>query len=157
MLRLKVLRSVMGLKALDFNQFLLQRPLARTERGPGPCLYTAVQVYQDFTIIKVLAFGNNRITMATESNHDQASRLWLNIISGVGRTGTFLALYKLWLEYNNPACKKYKRNIPFLTIIVVGDDWYKQRFAILPTVVALRRQRFKMVQKPVGFQIINWF
>ena len=67
MLRLKVLRSVMGLKALDFNQFLLQRPLARSERGPGPCLCIAVQVYQDFTIIKVLAFGNNGITMATES------------------------------------------------------------------------------------------
>ena len=67
MLRLKVLRSVMGLKALDFNQFLLQRPLARSERGPGPCLCIAVQVYQDFTIIKILAFGNNGITMATES------------------------------------------------------------------------------------------
>ena len=67
MLRLKVLRSVMGLKALDFNQFLLQRPLARSERGPGPCLCIAVQVYQDFTIIKVLAFGNNGITMATGS------------------------------------------------------------------------------------------
>ena len=46
--------------------------------------------------------------------------------AGVGRTGTFLAVYKLWLDYLNPDVKK---------------------LSILPIVVALRRQRCKMVQK----------
>ena len=46
--------------------------------------------------------------------------------AGVGRTGTFLAVYKLWLDYLNP-------NVT--------------NFSILPLVVSLRRQRCLMVQK----------
>jgi len=47
--------------------------------------------------------------------------------AGVGRTGTFIALYKLWQDYQNP-------NVTSLTI--------------LPTVVELRKQRTMMVQRP---------
>ena len=50
--------------------------------------------------------------------------------AGVGRTGTFLALYKLWNDYNNP-------NVHSL--------------ALLPTVVTLRCQRCLMVQKSVQY------
>ena len=50
--------------------------------------------------------------------------------AGVGRTGTFLALYKLWNDYNNP-------NVPIL--------------ALLPTVVTLRSQRCLMVQKSIQY------
>merc|ERR1712060_560116 len=47
--------------------------------------------------------------------------------AGVGRTGTFIALFKLWLDYQNS-------NVTSL--------------AILPTVVELRQQRTLMVQRP---------
>ena len=50
--------------------------------------------------------------------------------AGVGRTGTFMALYKLWNDYNNP-------NVPIL--------------ALLPTVVTLRSQRCLMVQKSIQY------
>ena len=53
--------------------------------------------------------------------------------AGVGRTGTFLAVYKLWLDYINP-------NV--------------DQLAILPTVVALRRQRCLMVQKKEQYAYI---
>ena len=53
--------------------------------------------------------------------------------AGVGRTGTFIALYKLWLDYSDPE---------------------ETDLAILPTVVTLRRQRMKMVQKPVQYEYI---
>ena len=46
--------------------------------------------------------------------------------AGVGRTGTFLAVYKLWLDYINPNIKE---------------------LAVFPTVLELRRQRCLMVQK----------
>ena len=46
--------------------------------------------------------------------------------AGVGRTGTFLAVYKLWLDYINPEVKE---------------------LAVFPTVLELRKQRCKMVQK----------
>ena len=53
--------------------------------------------------------------------------------AGVGRTGTFLAVYKLWLDFLNP-------NV--------------DQLAILPTVVALRRQRCLMVQKKEQYAYI---
>ena len=45
--------------------------------------------------------------------------------AGVGRTGTFLAVYKLWLDYLNS---------------------HVDQLSIMPTVIALRRQRCLMVQ-----------
>ena len=51
--------------------------------------------------------------------------------AGVGRTGTFIALYKLWNDYYNPEVKT---------------------LALLPTVVALRSQRCLMVQKSVQYR-----
>ena len=53
--------------------------------------------------------------------------------AGVGRTGTFLALYKLWTDYNNPEVDS---------------------LALLPTVLALRKQRRLMVQKVVQYVYI---
>ena len=50
--------------------------------------------------------------------------------AGVGRTGTFLALYKLWTDYNNQEIDS---------------------LALLPTVVTLRSQRCLMVQKSVQY------
>ena len=50
--------------------------------------------------------------------------------AGVGRTGTFLALYKLWTDYNNQQVNS---------------------LALLPTVLALRKQRCLMVQKVVQY------
>ena len=46
--------------------------------------------------------------------------------AGVGRTGTFLAVYKLWLDYINPHVKE---------------------LSVFTTVLTLRRQRCLMVQK----------
>ena len=53
--------------------------------------------------------------------------------AGVGRTGTFLALYKLWTDYNNQQVDS---------------------LALLPTVLALRKQRRLMVQKVVQYVYI---
>ena len=53
--------------------------------------------------------------------------------AGVGRTGTFLALYKLWTDYNNQQVDS---------------------IALLPTVLALRKQRCLMVQKVVQYVYI---
>ena len=53
--------------------------------------------------------------------------------AGVGRTGTFIALYKLWNDYNNP---------------------YVKTLALLPTVAHLRTQRCLMVQKNVQYGYI---
>merc|ERR1719266_1085298 len=55
------------------------------------------------------------------------SPILVHCSAGVGRTGTFIALYKLWQDYKNP-------NVTSL--------------AILPTVVELRQQRTSMVQRP---------
>ena len=51
----------------------------------------------------------------------------------MGRTGTFLAVYKLWLDYLNP-------NV--------------NQLSILPTVIALRQQRCLMVQKKEQYAYI---
>ena len=53
--------------------------------------------------------------------------------AGVGRTGTFLAVYKLWLDYTNPNVKE---------------------LSVFPTVLALRRQRCLMVQKKQQYAYI---
>ena len=53
--------------------------------------------------------------------------------AGVGRTGTFLAVYKLWLDYINPNVKE---------------------LSVFPTVLALRRQRCLMVQKKEQYAYI---
>ena len=51
----------------------------------------------------------------------------------MGRTGTFIALYKLWKDYSNPEVKS---------------------LALLPTVVTLRSQRCLMVQKRVQYSYV---
>ena len=53
--------------------------------------------------------------------------------AGVGRTGTFLAVYKLWLDYINPNVKE---------------------LSVFSTVLALRRQRCLMVQKKQQYAYI---
>ena len=53
--------------------------------------------------------------------------------AGVGRTGTFLSVYKLWLDYINPEVKE---------------------LAVFPTVLELRKQRCKMVQKKEQYAYI---
>ena len=51
----------------------------------------------------------------------------------MGRTGTFITLYKLWKDYSNPEVKS---------------------LALLPTVVTLRSQRCLMVQKSVQYNYV---
>ena len=58
---------------------------------------------------------------------------WSTAVHGVGRTGTFMALYKLWLDYQATSCTS---------------------LAIMPTVLALREQRCLMVQKEVQYHYI---
>ena len=53
--------------------------------------------------------------------------------AGVGRTGTFLAVYKLWLDYINPKVNQ---------------------LSVFTTVLALRRQRCLMVQKKEQYAYI---
>ena len=65
----------------------------------------------------------------------------------MGRTGTFLALYKLWMDYmvtekvlthRDPNCQ----------------DPRVSSLSLLPTVVALRRQRYSLVQKRSQYQYV---
>jgi len=62
-----------------------------------------------------------------------SGRMLVQCSAGVGRTGTFLALYNLWREYQDPS----------ITTI-----------SLLPTVLALRQQRKLMVQRPVQYGYI---
>ena len=62
-----------------------------------------------------------------------AGTILVHCSAGVGRTGTFLAVYKLWLDYINPNIKE---------------------LAVLPTVLELRKQRCKMVQKKEQYAYI---
>ena len=62
--------------------------------------------------------------------------------AGVGRTGTYLALHKLWLDYHNPKVPSHHSMSQVTNL------------NILPTVVALRQQRCLMVQKPAQYVYI---
>jgi len=53
--------------------------------------------------------------------------------AGVGRTGTFIALYKLWMDF---------------------QDKEKTSLAIMPTMHVMRQQRVFMVQRPVQYRYI---
>jgi len=62
-----------------------------------------------------------------------AGPMLVHCSAGVGRTGTFLALYKLWLDYKNPKVTS---------------------LAILPTVLSMRHQRCKTVQRAAQYVYI---
>merc|ERR1712013_245369 len=61
------------------------------------------------------------------------SPILVHCSAGVGRTGTFIALYKLWSDYSNNKI---------------------DTFSLLPTVVTSRSQRWLMVQKAVRYVYI---
>ena len=63
--------------------------------------------------------------------------------AGVGRTGTFIAVYKLIEEYLDD---KYI-NLPIM-IYIYSLIFRKQNLSVYHTVVEMRGQRMKMVQKP---------
>ena len=71
------------------------------------------------------------LILASKSQKSNKSPLLVHCSAGVGRTGTFIALYKLWYDYYNPEVKT---------------------LSLLPTVVALRAQRCLMVQKCVQYR-----
>jgi len=70
------------------------------------------------------------LMMKTQSLQQSSDPILVHCSAGVGRTGTFIALYKLWLNYLDPSVTS---------------------LAILPTVLAMRHQRCKMVQKLVQY------
>ena len=67
------------------------------------------------------------------SSTDPSGTILVHCSAGVGRTGTFIAVYKLWLDYLNPEVTK---------------------LSIMDTVVAMRRQRCLMVQKKEQYTYI---
>ena len=68
--------------------------------------------------------------------------------SQVGRTGTFLALYKLWLDYKNENVRLDKH--PSLN----SSDAQVKSLAILPIVLEMRHQRCKTVQRAAQYVYI---
>ena len=68
--------------------------------------------------------------------------------SQVGRTGTFLALYKLWLDYKNENVRLSKRRS------LKSSDPQVKSLAILPIVLAMRHQRCKTVQRAAQYVYI---
>ena len=69
----------------------------------------------------------------TKLQRESPGTILVHCSAGVGRTGTFLAVYKLWLDYINPNVKE---------------------LSVFPTVLALRRQRCLMVQKKQQYAYI---
>ena len=82
--------------------------------------------------VKAMFLLRNKSAIITPSKTNKSPVL-VHCSAGVGRTGTFIALYKLWHDYH---------------------DSKVNTLALLPTVVALRSQRCLMVQKSVQYVYI---
>ena len=67
--------------------------------------------------------------------------------AGVGLTGTFLTLYKLWMDY------MVTEKVPIYYTPYCQDSRVTH-LSLLPTVVALRRQRCFLVQKKPQYQYV---
>ena len=65
--------------------------------------------------------------------------------AGVGRTGTFIAVYKLTDEY----LSSRKRNLDYLDL-----QLKKKHLDVYSTVMEMREQRMKMVQRPEQYVYI---
>ena len=73
--------------------------------------------------------------------------LLVHCSAGVGRTGTFLALYKLWMDY-------MVTEEVLTQVTSYCQDSRVTSLSLLPTVVALRRQRCLMVQRTPQYRYV---
>merc|ERR1712037_204542 len=80
-----------------------------------------------------LVHKTNDLQEVNRQSGQKAGTILVHCSAGVGRTGTFLAVYKLWLDYMNPNVKE---------------------LSVFSTVLALRRQRCLMVQKKQQYAYI---
>ena len=71
-----------------------------------------------FTVVQVV-LGLNIDIVTTLPWRFHLDSLLNPLSKGVGRTGTFLALYKLWLDYHNPACKKWVLLLSWFILIIL--------------------------------------
>ena len=73
--------------------------------------------------------------------------------AGVGRTGTYIAVFKLWLDLKDPKVRKlFMKDTKFSISIFnypasITNAPKVKKFSIKDTVLELRKQRCLMVQK----------
>ena len=85
------------------------------------------------------------IDQSEEILEDWPGTMLVHCSAGVGRTGTFIGLYKLIKDYQNKVR---------VWVDGIGFDAYQYQVAELDpfeTVLTMRRQRVKMVQKPLQY------
>ena len=68
--------------------------------------------------------------------------------AGVGRTGTYIAVFKLWLDLKDPKVRKLSMKDTKFSISIFDHNAPKvKKISIKDTVLELRKQRCRMVQK----------